>query len=389
MQYLRALIETIRNIGLENAFKRYYSSYPATVVSNADPQKRGRITVKIPQLFGDEPLPSYVTPKDFRDTGEGYGEFYPPYEGDTVWVEFEHGDPLYPIYSGGSYAEGELPEEFTHEEGEAAEGEDEAGQIPKVRGIKTKHGHLLLFDEVEGKERITIKAPYGHQIILDEEVDKQKIRVETAGHLFVLDDTPEKESIYMIHKLGNQIQLNEKGDVNIASVDGNYISMNAEKKEMTLGTGQASVVAMSDKIVASDGSGKSVVSIEDSKIQVTTSGDCIVQSNTATVDSGAITMQSKGDILLKGPLGELEIAQTGEINLKNAIGTIKVDATGKIGIGGPAAELLDLLDQFLDAFINQAQLVMTGVGPSSPLLPPALTSLIQIKILLQLIKGSV
>jgi hypothetical protein len=77
------------------------------------------------------------------------------------------------------------------------------------------------------------------------------------------------------------------------------------------------------------------------------------------------------------------------MTLKNAVGTLKVDSAGKFGIGGPAAELLDLFDQTLDAFINQTQLTMTGTGPSSPLLPPAMTNLIKIKTLLTSIKGSV
>lgn len=366
IEYLLKFIESIRDFGIEHAAKRYYSSYPAVVVSNEDPEKRGRIIVTIEQLFGSEPLPTFVVPKDFRYCGKGYGEFYPPEVDDMVWVEFEFGDPLCPIYSGGCYANGEVPEEFTHKDGE------EGGGIPQVRGIKTKHGHLLLFDETEDKQQISIKTPYGHNIILDESKDEQKLRIETASHFFTLDDTKDKEAIYLSHKSGAQIQVNEKGDINVFSKGGNYLSMNAEDKGITIGTGKASVFAMDDKITIADGSGKSIISLDDSKIQITTAKDAIIQANAATIDAGAVTVKSMGGVDIGNDISKINIAQT-----------------GMIGIGSKSAELLSLIDQFLDAFINQANLCISGAGPCSPLMPPAMVTLIKIKVLLATIKGSV
>ena len=126
------------------------------------------------------------------------------------------------------------------------------------------------------------------------------------------------------------------------------------------------------------------------------------------------SMASAGDIGLKNKVGETSLSATGDIEIKNKTTTVTISATGEvkldtaldieiankvsklkidkaglIGLGGSAAELLDLIDQFLDAFINQPQLCMTAVGPSSPLLPPALAQLIKIKTLLATIKGSV
>lgn len=345
IEYLQAFIQSITRFGIENAAKRYYSLYPAVVLSNEDPDKRGRITVKCEQLFGENPLPNMAIPRDFRYAGNGYGEFYPPEVDDVVWIEFEFGDPLCPVYSGGSYAKDELPEQFAHADGE------EGGFIPKVRGIKTKYGHLLLFDEQE---------------------DKQKIRIETLGHFFVLDDTKDKEAIYLVHKSGAQMQINEKGDVNVISKDGNFMSFNAENKAVTIGSGKASVLTMDDKVVISDGSGKAIITMQEDKIQITTSADAIIQANSATIDAGAVTVKSAGGM-----------------TFENAVSKLKIDQAGLIGLGSPAAELLNLVDQHLDAFINQPQLVMTGVGASSPLLPPAMTNLIAIKALLAMIKGSV
>jgi hypothetical protein len=113
-----------------------------------------------------------------------------------------------------------------------------------------------------------------------------------------------------------------------------------------------------------------------------------------------------GDINVKGPVGSISVTNSGAIEVKNAVATIsasdsgdieisgpigkfKMDAQGKIGLGGPTAELLDLMDKFLDAFINQTSLCSTGVGPSGPLMPPAMTAIMEIKTKLMTIKGSV
>lgn len=94
-----------------------------------------------------------------------------------------------------------------------------------------------------------------------------------------------------------------------------------------------------------------------------------------------------GDISIKNPIASLEMKKDGDLTLENAVGTFKMDKTGKFILKGAAAELLDLFIQTLDAFINQTQLTMTGVGPSSGLLPPAMTNLIKIKALMGAIKG--
>jgi hypothetical protein len=117
---------------------------------------------------------------------------------------------------------------------------------------------------------------------------------------------------------------------------------------------------------------------------ISATGDILIDNGVATA-----SMAVAGDIKVNNAIASFEATASGEMTLKNAVGTLKVDSAGKFGIGGPAAELLDLFDQTLDAFINQTQLTMTGTGPSSPLLPPAMTNLIKIKTLLTSIKGSV
>lgn len=102
-----------------------------------------------------------------------------------------------------------------------------------------------------------------------------------------------------------------------------------------------------------------------------------------------MTWDKAGDFELTNPVCGLKMGKSGDMEWAGPVGKIKIDKAGKIGIGGPTAELLDLFDQFLDAFIKQPSLCLTGVGASAPLSPPAMGILTKIKALLATIKGSV
>ena len=85
---------------------KYYGKYRGTVVNNIDPEQRGRLTVQVPDVKGL--IPSTWAMPCFPITGKQMGVYMLPQIGAGVWVEFEQGDPDYPIWSGcwyGSVAE--------------------------------------------------------------------------------------------------------------------------------------------------------------------------------------------------------------------------------------------------------------------------------------------
>lgn len=86
--------------------KKFYGKYRGTVVKNADPEQRGRITVMVPDVSGvrESGWAMPCVPVGGMQTGM----FAVPPIGAGVWVEFEQGDPDYPIWTGcfwGSKAE--------------------------------------------------------------------------------------------------------------------------------------------------------------------------------------------------------------------------------------------------------------------------------------------
>jgi uncharacterized protein involved in type VI secretion and phage assembly len=84
----------------------YLGKYRGTVVNNVDPMQIGRIQVLVPDVSGVA-LSSWAMPC-LPMAGIQTGFFTVPIPGSGVWVEFEQGDPDYPIWVGcfwGSAAE--------------------------------------------------------------------------------------------------------------------------------------------------------------------------------------------------------------------------------------------------------------------------------------------
>ena len=85
---------------------KYYGKYRATVVSNVDPEQRGRIMAMVPDVLGMTPS-SWAMPC-FPIAGKQQGAYFIPQIGAGVWIEFENGDTDHPIWTGcfwGSVAE--------------------------------------------------------------------------------------------------------------------------------------------------------------------------------------------------------------------------------------------------------------------------------------------
>ncbi|MCB0001950.1 MAG: baseplate assembly protein [Anaerolineae bacterium] len=87
---------------------RYYGKYRGTVINNIDPEQRGRIMAIAPDVQGLIPL-SWALPCVPIASKLG-GTFMVPQIGAGVWMEFEQGDPDYPIWVGGFWGiAAELP----------------------------------------------------------------------------------------------------------------------------------------------------------------------------------------------------------------------------------------------------------------------------------------
>ena len=78
---------------------KYYGKFRGTVLQNVDPEQIGRIQVMVPDVSGL--LPSSWAMPCVPFAGKQSGVYVVPQIGAGVWIEFEQGDPDYPIWSGG------------------------------------------------------------------------------------------------------------------------------------------------------------------------------------------------------------------------------------------------------------------------------------------------
>jgi uncharacterized protein involved in type VI secretion and phage assembly len=82
-----------------NAGKKFYGIYRATVINNIDPMQIGRVQVICPDVSNIIPT-SWAMPC-VPIAGKQSGTFVVPQIGAGVWVQFEQGDPDYPVWTGG------------------------------------------------------------------------------------------------------------------------------------------------------------------------------------------------------------------------------------------------------------------------------------------------
>ena len=130
----------------------FYGKYRGTVSDNKDPLMLGRIRAKVPDVMGDLESGWAMPCAPFGGSGTGF--FALPTVGAGVWIEFEHGDPEYPIWSGcwwGSPAE--IPPMLI------------APPYKKVM-IKSEGGNTITLDDTPGIGGITMETSDGQKIVL-------------------------------------------------------------------------------------------------------------------------------------------------------------------------------------------------------------------------------
>jgi uncharacterized protein involved in type VI secretion and phage assembly len=78
---------------------KYFGKYRDSVVNNVDPMQQGRLQAMVPDVLGSMPSSWAMACVPFAGTQSGLWAV--PDIGAGVWIEFEQGDPEYPIWAGG------------------------------------------------------------------------------------------------------------------------------------------------------------------------------------------------------------------------------------------------------------------------------------------------
>jgi len=135
---------------------RYLGKYRGRVANNIDPLRIGRIQVVVADVLGDTPS-TWAMPS-FPLAGPTMGQYVVPPVGAGVWVEFEQGDPSYPIWVGCWY-------------GSAAEVPPDALSGPPGQHnivLQSQGQRTLIMSDLPGGPGITLRAPTGASIVIND-----------------------------------------------------------------------------------------------------------------------------------------------------------------------------------------------------------------------------
>jgi uncharacterized protein involved in type VI secretion and phage assembly len=146
-----------------------------------------------------------------------------PEVGAGVWVEFEEGDPEFPIWVGTFWSSPNRSSEIppvTDADGAAAP--DDRGR-PEPKIIRTAAGHTLQLDDTAGAEKVTIvDGAHGHVISLDDRGvtvldgrNGHRITLAAAG-VEIVDGRHE----------GNRVALDASG-VTVADASGHTVALSS------------------------------------------------------------------------------------------------------------------------------------------------------------------
>ena len=296
-------ISQVSEYGLEFASRRYYGLYGSQVESNEDSRQQGRVSARIGVLgIGTRDPAGKFTPsvhsKMLRPitpyAGLDHGIYFPPEDGDIIYVSFDHGDPECPRHVGSSWPN---PEAAKTAAGSFLPSEFKSEGPPTKRGIKTKYGHGLIFSDTDDEPFVTLWS--GTQQNRGEEALKQQ-------QISLVNDGGSKDSgIYTDTFYGHRVHLNDK------------------KRSITIsGAATDPEALLSNSVKIEDETGK---------VLVKTVGPQAAAHYIELDDSlSMVTIKSKGQ-------QSITINDIGGVMNVTATGALILSATGGIAMGSGAA----------------------------------------------------
>jgi len=129
---------------------QFFGKYRGVVTDIQDPMQLGRVRARVPDVMGTAESGWAMPCLPFG--GAGMGFFGLPKVGGGVWIEFEHGDPDYPIWSGCWYGGvSDVPPVLL------------TPPYKKVL-LKTEGGTSIILDDTPGVGGITLETSGGQKI---------------------------------------------------------------------------------------------------------------------------------------------------------------------------------------------------------------------------------
>jgi uncharacterized protein involved in type VI secretion and phage assembly len=131
---------------------RFLGKYRGIVTDIQDPLMTGRVKAKVQDVLGEDESGWALPCAPFG--GSGVGFFALPTVGAGVWIEFEHGDPDYPVWTGCWFGStSDMPSALL------------TPPYKKVM-LVTEGGNKITIDDTPGAGGITLETSGGQKLVL-------------------------------------------------------------------------------------------------------------------------------------------------------------------------------------------------------------------------------
>ena len=186
---------------------RFYGVTVGVVTNNQDPDKLGRVKLRLPWLSeqDESQWARVLTPM----AGKGRGLYCLPEVDDEVLVAFEHGLPEFPYVLGALWNGQDAPP-ATNDDGKNNQ-----------RLLRSRSGHTIRLDDTEGSARIEIRDGSG----------KNTITIDTAANTIAISADADITLTANSGKLklsGNGIEIRSQAGITLESAQTTEIKSGAQ-----------------------------------------------------------------------------------------------------------------------------------------------------------------
>lgn len=233
--------------------------YRGIVEDNIDPKEAGRVKIRVFGVYDDIPL-DHIPWAEYADPlmggQSGIGGIIVPDIDSKVWVFFEQGNHMYPVYFAGAPSHTDMPlekDKDTYPDDPEHWGKEASAEYPHNKVFRTKSGHVIEIDDTPDNERIRISHRTGTQRIIFENGDLYELVVgNVERHILgnvneVIDgdftrlikgessETVEKDMSLVVH-LNRLTEIGENDDKEVQgnmsnSIVGNIIEQSGGESE--------------------------------------------------------------------------------------------------------------------------------------------------------------
>lgn len=273
------------------------------VTDNKDPENAGRVKVMYPWLT--EGHTSYWARTCSQMAGKGRGFYNLPEIGDEVMVAFEHGEISRPIVMGMLWnGKDGIPDAKSSSNNKPVLG---GGSEVNRRSYMTRIGHLLDFDDTDGKGKIMMKSANGHVFNIDDADEKCDFTTKN-GHKLFLDDKNKKCELMTTN--GHQVLMDDSGSkIVIKTKAGHTVTLDQSGGKIKVNNPGG------DKIEMEDGGTISIQAIQSLSLKapnITIAADAMLEMSGATtsltaksqnkVEGAQVSVQGSAMVSVQGAL---------------------------------------------------------------------------------------